>query len=79
MSAKAYRYYQDNMGLDLESPYWEPVGEMYEARYLHSCGVVRRVGGRREIVVVGGVNKTGNLSSVEIFSVHDCSWRTGDY
>ena len=67
----SYRYIkQDNR--------WEEKAEMAFKRSLHGCGrVTNPTTGKEEVVVAGGSNFSGPISSSEIYSVEDDTWRNG--
>ena len=52
---------------------------MNEARFYHTCNLVQNSGGQKEIVVVGGYDENWEkLNSVEIYSIIEGKWRTGN-
>jgi hypothetical protein len=58
---------------------WIKMADMDHARWGHSCGVIRTTSGQVEIVAVGGLSSgEGWLSSTEIYSVSNNTWRTGN-
>ena len=56
---------------------WHRKADMIEARQKHGCGrVTNPATGKEEVVVAGGY-ANGLLSSTEIYTVVDDTWRSG--
>ena len=58
--------------LDLDKPSvgWRPVGNMTEARGVHTCSLVDN-----KIVVVGGHDGSSTIDSVNIFNIATGKWK----
>ena len=57
---------------------WEKKADMTHKRGMHGCGrVTNPTTGKEEVVVAGGNMKSGYLSSSEIYTVEDNTWRDG--
>ena len=58
---------------------WEQKADMSDKRNIHACGrVTNPTSGKEEVVVVHGATPSGNrVSSTEIYTVEDDTWRIG--
>ena len=66
--------------ISLSSPgkNWTFGPRMNVARFSHTCNLIQRMEGSKEIIVVGGYDEHYNgLDSVEIYSLDNQTWRHG--
>ena len=69
-SNRAYRFHK-------KSEDWTELPNMLSGRTAHNCGVAKAMTGK-EVVVAGGYRYGSPLNSVEIFSIEDNMWRSGN-
>ena len=67
--------YEMDLGPDQE---WKSLPLMTTKRHRHMCSTVTTGAGEKEVVVVGGTFSNTATDSVEIYSVKNKEWRTGN-
>ena len=76
-------HYTDTYFIDLTTNQWTPGPNMSFARHMHTCNLITKQSGEREIVIVGGLDwqlqgRCAWLNTVEIIDVDTKIVRNGN-